>query len=77
MNIQSVSPNFTGNLIHRVSPLYRKNKGNQYLYNQVIDIVKEAKTPAVVSNKGIDLMDPSKAVLDALEAKGIQSKILI
>ena len=46
-------------------------KSRPYLYNEVMDILKKHKSPAVFSNEGIEVSSPSQKFLDKLKEFGI------
>ena len=62
------STNFTGSrvIIDRV-----KNSNIKYLNNKVIDLVNQNRTTTVVSNKGIELLDASKELLENISKIGV------
>lgn len=71
---QSVTPpyipekniNFNGIYISSDS-----NKHIKYLYNDVLDIVKQNKIPAMFGTKGIDLPSVTKNIIDKIKELGI------
>ena len=54
-----------------------KNKERQYLYNEVLDLIKECRVPAVISNHGIKLPSPSTQILNRLNETGIHFETII
>ncbi len=56
MQITKTTPNFTGKEIYISKNL---NKSKKFLYNEVLDIIKENKVPALISNEGISIEIPS------------------
>lgn len=74
MQITKATPSFAGKGIIIPKNL---NKSKTYLYNEVIDIVKVNKVPALVGNDGIkiEVLPDSKAldkVTDTLNQAGIK-----
>lgn len=69
MQVQSIS--FTGSPI-KIDPKSKLNQGKQYLYNEVIDIVKENKVSAEFHTNYINLPDATKNVLEKLKEKNIE-----
>lgn len=47
------------------------NKHIKYLYNNVLDIVKQNKIPAMFGTKGIDLPSVTKNIIDKIKELGI------
>lgn len=56
MQITKTTPSFTGKEIFIPKNL---NKSKKFLYNEVVDIIKENKVPALISNDGIRIEVPS------------------
>lgn len=78
MLVTKTSPSFTA------KPIFvpRNLKGNDlksrpYLYNEVMDILKKCKSPAVVSNKGIDIPSPKPEILEKFKEAGIKFQTVI
>lgn len=70
MQITPLMPAFTGRNIY-VPKNAKPNKDRQFLYNEVIDIVKKHRTPAVVKNNGIEIT-ATQAVIENLKKIGIK-----
>lgn len=49
----------------------KQNKHIKYLYNYVLDIVRQDKIPAVFDNKGISLSNVTKNIIDKIKKLGI------
>lgn len=56
MQVTKTTPSFTAKSIMVPRDL---NKSRQYLYNEVLNIIKENKVPALIENKGIRIEVPS------------------
>lgn len=74
MQITRTTPNFTG---HDYIISKNLNKGKQYLYNNVVDILAENPVPAIMKTDVIEINAPKdsnniKKVLEALEKAGIK-----
>ncbi len=68
MKIQSINQtNFNGG----IQVLAAKNAKNKYLYNQVMDVVKENHVSATFSNKGIDFSSVTEKIITDLTNLGI------
>ena len=61
------STNFNGG----ITVLTSKNAGYKYLYNQVIDIVKENHVSATISNRGFDFSSVTEKIISELRNLGI------
>jgi len=48
------------------------NKSREFLYNEVLDVIKQEKKPAVISNEGIDISNACQKVADTLKKLGIK-----
>ena len=62
------SINFAGT---RVMIERTKNPTEKYLNNKVMDLVNQDKTTTIINNKGIELLDASKALLENIAKLGI------
>lgn len=60
MQVNNVSPVFEGKNIKITSEI---NKGRQYLYNDVLDIIQKTPVPAVFANEGITISAPESKSL--------------
>lgn len=47
-------------------------KERPFLYNDVVDLVKEHSVMSIFRVKGIDITNPSEKFLEAVKAKGIK-----
>lgn len=70
MQVTPITPSFSGKNIY-VPKNLKSNKDRKYLYNEVIDIVKEHHTPAVVKNNGIEINATDKFI-EKLKEIGIK-----
>ncbi len=71
MNIRATSQNFEGSKLIRIKSIYKKNKGNDFLYNDVLNIVRETNTPATFANTHIDISYITKPLIDMLKSANI------
>lgn len=53
-------------------PNSAQNSSHKYLYNEVVDIVKHHKVPALIKNEGIDIIDVPAKLLQELYTSGIK-----
>ncbi len=60
MQVNNISPAFTGREFN-ITP--EMNKGRKFLYNEVVDIIRETPVPAVFSNEGIKISAPESQSL--------------
>ena len=68
MKVDSISQTkFNGGIMVLAS----KNSKNKYLYNQVIDVVKENHVSATISNRGFDFSSVTDKILSDLKNLGI------
>ena len=68
MQINKISPtSFNGGIMVLAS----KNPENKYLYNQVIDVVKENHISATISNRGFDFSSVTDKIISELKNLGI------
>lgn len=75
MYINAINPVFSA----KIKPLVilaKENSKDKYLYNEVADIVKEFKVPALFHNYEIDISSPTKEVISKLNALGILYKFV-
>lgn len=68
MQINQINPtSFNGG----ITVLASKNTKNKYLYNQVIDVVKENHISATISNRGFDFSSATEKIISELKSLGI------
>ena len=84
MNIQSVTPNFTGSVTYRVAKDYAKNKNIHNLDGKVLKVLREQKLPAIIHNRHIDIsfdkqyqQANAQIFKDTLKSAGIEFKLLV
>lgn len=69
MQVQNVS--FNGCPV-KINPNSKMNKGKKYLYNEVLDIVRDNQITTEFHTNYIQLSDAIKAVLNKLKEKNIE-----
>ena len=84
MNIQPITPNFTGNIVYRVSREFGNNAKNSFLLNDMLEVVRNQKLPAIFHNNMVDVTLDSKyqqkeitAFKETLNKAGIKFKLLV
>jgi len=84
MNVQPVTPNFTGSVIYRISKDYTQNTHIKNLDGQMMNILREQKLPAIIQNRHIDVsfdkqyqQKEMRLFKDTLKDAGIKLKLLI
>ncbi len=73
MNTRAIGTSFRGSYSAITIPAKcAQNKSHQYLYNEVMDIVKKEHIPALFNNEGIKLSNTTKNVIEKLKSLGIK-----
>ena len=67
MSIQSITPNFTGNAVYRISKSTFENSKLPYFYNYILKTVREQKLPANFANNHVDITFDAKYQQNAIE----------
>lgn len=76
MKITNSPSAFCGNKI-KIASKAKENIKVPYLYNNVLDIVKECKVPAVFSNDNIEISSVTKDVVKQLKERGIKFDTIV
>ena len=74
LNINNTSPVFKGGSIQILS---KNNPTKEYLFNEVIDIVKKNQVPAIFHRDGINISASTRAVIEKLKESGIKFNKLV
>lgn len=84
MNIQAITPSFTGNVTYRVSKDYAQNALRPFFENEVLDIIRTQKPPANIHGQNFDVTFDTKFqkkqiqnFINTLDKAGIKFKLLI
>ena len=85
MNIQPISPNFTGgSIVYRVSKEYSGNITRPFFENEILKIVRDQNLPANIHKKHFDITFDTQfeqakiqQFKDKLDKAGIKFKLLI
>ena len=84
MNIQPLTPSFTGNVTYRVSKEYAQNTVRPFFEYEVLNVLRKQKLPANIKGDNFDVtfdnkfqQSQIKQFKDTLNDAGIKFKLLI
>lgn len=84
MNIQPVTPSFTGDVVYRVSKSYMRNASRPYFEYEVLNVLRKQDLPANIKGNNFDVSFDKefqkkqiKIFKDTLDEAGITFKLLV